>query len=104
MITVSVLYPNSDDLSFDMTYYLSKHMKLVSDRLGRALTGYTVDKGVAGPAPGSKPTYHVMLAMRFESADAFTKAFSPHAAEILADIPKYTNAQPVIQISESVVS
>ena len=36
----------------------------------------------------------------FESVDAFETAFAPHAAEIQGDIPKYTNIQPVIQISQ----
>jgi hypothetical protein len=31
---------------------------------------------------------------------AFQSGFGPHAEEILADIPNYTNTQPVIQISE----
>jgi uncharacterized protein (TIGR02118 family) len=103
MITVGVLYPYSDNLKFDMNYYLSKHMKLLADRVGGALKGYTVDKGIGGGTPGSKPTYHVILQLQFESADAFGKAFNPHAAEILADIPNYTNAQPVIQLGDRVV-
>jgi len=104
MITVSVLYPNSDGVKFDMDYYLNKHMALLSQRVGSALKGYVVDKGVTGGAPGSKPTYYVMLHLKFESADAFGKAFGPHAAEIMADIPNYTNVQPVIQISDPIVS
>jgi uncharacterized protein (TIGR02118 family) len=36
----------------------------------------------------------------FESAAAFETAFGPHAAEIQDDIPKYTNIQPIVQISE----
>jgi uncharacterized protein (TIGR02118 family) len=99
-----VLYPYSDTLKFDMDYYLKKHMTLLAQRVGGALKGYTVDKGASGGAPGSKPPYHVILNMKFESADAFGKAFGPHAAEIMADIPNYTNAQPVIQISDPVVS
>ncbi len=36
----------------------------------------------------------------FDSVEEFQTAFTPHAAEIMADIPNYTNIQPVIQISE----
>ena len=104
MITVSVLYPNADDLKFDMDYYLNRHMTLLSQRMGSALKGYIVDKGIAGAAAGSKATYHVILRMKFESVDAFEKAFNPHAAEIVGDIPNYTNARPVIQINDPVVS
>ena len=38
-----------------------------------------------------------------ESPATFQAAFGPHAAEILADIPNYTDLQPVLQISEVVV-
>jgi uncharacterized protein (TIGR02118 family) len=36
----------------------------------------------------------------FESVAEFQAAFAPHAAAIMADIPNYTNIQPVIQVSE----
>jgi hypothetical protein len=32
--------------------------------------------------------------------ESFQISFGPHAGEIMADIPNYTNAEPVIQISE----
>ncbi len=38
--------------------------------------------------------------MLFESVASFQAAFAPHAQAILADIPKFTDIQPVIQISE----
>eukprot|EP00596_Hydrurales_sp_CCMP1899_P008011 CAMPEP_0119042862 /NCGR_PEP_ID=MMETSP1177-20130426/16218_1 /TAXON_ID=2985 /ORGANISM="Ochromonas sp, Strain CCMP1899" /LENGTH=37 /DNA_ID= /DNA_START= /DNA_END= /DNA_ORIENTATION= len=34
--------------------------------------------------------------------DAFDKAFGPHSDVIMADIPKYTESKPIIQISEIV--
>ena len=36
--------------------------------------------------------------------DAFQAALDAHGAEIMADIPKYTNIEPVIQISEVRIS
>ena len=38
-----------------------------------------------------------------DSTEAFQKGFGPHSAEILGDIPNYTDLTPVIQISEVVV-
>jgi uncharacterized protein (TIGR02118 family) len=32
--------------------------------------------------------------------EAFQSAFGPHAEEIMADIPNYTDIQPTLQISE----
>lgn len=104
MIKVSVLYPNSADCKFDVDYYCKKHMTMVRDKLGPACTGIAADRGVAGGEPGSKPTYVAMAHLFFESAEAFQKAFGPHAEAIMADIPNYTNVQPVIQISEVMIN
>ena len=38
--------------------------------------------------------------LTFDSVDAFNGSFGPNAEEILGDIPNYTNATPVMQISE----
>ena len=37
--------------------------------------------------------------MRFDSVEAFEAAAAPHTAEIMADIAKFTDIKPVIQVS-----
>lgn len=98
MIRVSVLYPQGG--AFDWEYYLNKHVPLVREKLGKALKGVAIDKGVAGGTPGSAPGFTAMFHMNFDSVDAFQAAFGPHAKTLMADIPNYTKAQPTIQISE----
>jgi len=36
----------------------------------------------------------------FDSVEDFQNSFGPNAEEIMADIPNYTNIEPVIQISQ----
>ena len=103
MIKVSVMYPHSSSARFDHAYYRDKHMPLVKSRLGDACLYYTVDKGLAGGAPGSTPVYVGKCDIFFKSVDSFQTAFGPHAQEIMGDIPNYTDIQPVIQVSEVVV-
>ena len=103
MIKVSVMYPNSPGARFDHDYYRDKHMPLVKARMGDACKHYTVDKGIAGGAPGSAAAYIGMCHIFCDSVDAFQSSFGPHVDEILADIPNYTDLTPVIQISEVVV-
>ncbi len=100
MIKVSVFYPNSAGVRFDMSYYLSKHIPLVQKKVGAALKGVAVEQGIAGGTPGAPPTYVAVGHLVFDSVDAFQAAFGPHAAEISADVANYTNVQPVIQIGE----
>ena len=57
MIKVSVMYPNNQGARFDHAYYKDKHMPLVKARMGDACKFYTVDKGLAGGAPGAPATY-----------------------------------------------
>lgn len=101
MIRVSVMYPNSDSLRFDMDYYMSSHMPMVGNLLGDALKNVSVDAGLGGGEPDSAAPYAVMAHLTFDSVDAFQTAFGPHAEKIMADIPNYTDAAPVIQISDA---
>jgi uncharacterized protein (TIGR02118 family) len=103
MIKVSVMYPNSPGARFDHEYYRTKHMPMVKSKMGGSLKSYTVDKGLAGGAPGAPATYIAMGQLFCDSTDAFQKGFGPHAEEILGDIPNYTDQTPVIQISEVIV-
>ena len=103
MIKVSVMYPNTPGARFDHAYYRDKHMPLVKARMGDACKFYTVDKGLAGGAPGAPATYVGMCHIYCDSVETFQSGFGPHAKEIMADIPNYTDQSPVIQISEVVV-
>jgi uncharacterized protein (TIGR02118 family) len=100
MIKVTVMYPKTEGSTFDMGYYLESHMPMVRRKLGAACTGTMVEHGLGGGQPGTAPTYAAIGSLMFDSVDAFQTAFAPHAAEILADIPNYTNVEPVIQISD----
>ena len=103
MIKVSVMYPNRPGARFDHAYYRDTHMPLAQRLLGDACLYYAIDKGLAGGAPGSAPTYVAMCHFFCASVEAFQAAFGPHAREIQGDIPNYTDLQPVMQISEVVV-
>jgi uncharacterized protein (TIGR02118 family) len=104
MIKVSVMYPNTPGARFDHKYYKDKHMPMVKSKMGDACTHYTVDRGLAGGAPGAPAIYVGMCHIFCNSMEAFQAGFGPHAKEIMADIPNYTDLTPIIQISEVVVA
>jgi uncharacterized protein (TIGR02118 family) len=100
MIKVSVLYPNSPGATFDVDYYVGKHMPLVREKSGAACKGIAVDHGLAGGAPGAPAAYIAMGHVLYDSVEAFQAVFATHGPALLADIPNFTNVQPVIQISD----
>ena len=100
MIKVSVFYPTQDGSKFDMDYYCKSHIPMVQQKLGAACKGVAVEHGLSGATPGSRPAFVAMGHLYFDTAEAFQAAFGPHAKEIMADIPNYTDIQPTIQVSE----
>ena len=100
MTKVSILYPRAEGSTFDMDYYLTKHIPMCARLFGPALRKAEVDEGVGGGLPGSSSPFVAAVHLYFDSVDAFYAAFGPHAAEILGDVPKYTNIKPVTQISK----
>jgi len=102
MIKVTVMYANAPGSRFDHAYYRDKHMPLVKARMGDRCKYYTVDRGLAGGAPGAPAPYVAMCHIFCDSVEAFQAGFGPHAKEIMGDIANYTDRTPVIQISEVV--
>jgi len=100
MIKVSVFYPAGDGKTFDMNYYLNSHIPMVRQKLGAACKGVAVEQGLGGGEPGAPPSFAAMGHLYFDSVGDFQASFGPHAAEIVGDVPNYTNIQPVIQVSD----
>lgn len=93
MIRVSVLYPGGDDVTFDHDYYRETHVPLATATWDATAE---IDKGVNGP-------YVAAVHIFFESMDKFEAAMgSAGTAAVMADVANYTNATPVMQVSEIV--
>lgn len=101
MIRVSVLYPAGDGAAFDHDYYRDKHIPMVRQKLGDALKGVEVDRGVGNGMGGPAP-YVAACHLLFESVEAFQAAMMPAAGDIVGDVPNYTAIQPVMQLSQVV--
>jgi uncharacterized protein (TIGR02118 family) len=99
MIRAAVLYPNSEGSRFDLEYYKRVHMPLVWKHLGPfGLLGCEVDGGIESADGGLQP-FAAIGYMFFETAEAFDAAFDKGGDPLIADIPNYTNIEPVMQIS-----
>ncbi len=105
MVKISILYPNKSGARFDMRYYVETHMpmsiKLLSMHPG--FKSVSVERGLSGTIPGTDAAYVAMCHFVFNSAEDFMAAFTPHASTLQGDMPRYTDIEPVIQISEIVI-
>jgi uncharacterized protein (TIGR02118 family) len=101
MMLVSVMYPSGAGTKFDTDYYVQKHIPLVKARWkDMGLQDARIVHGIGTPS-GAPPTYQVMALLTFKSLQDFQKAAAKHGEEIFADIPKFTNVQPVVQFNEA---
>jgi len=104
MIKVSIFYPYRENGRFDFDYYCGKHMPLAAKHFESALKGWSVDKGLSGGEPNSAASFVAACHFLFDSVEAFQAVFAPVAAELVADIPNYTDSEPQIVISEVIVN
>lgn len=100
MVVFTVLYPARDGATFDHAYYDATHIPLVKDAFTpTGLTGVQVLKGLSAGDGGAAP-YLVIVNLIFRDAAALQASLGgPRAPEVLADVARFTDIQPVTQVS-----
>ena len=94
-----VSYPNRAGARFDEEYYMTKHMPMVGEKLSAyGLTGWSIDKGLAGGAPGSAPKHLFQAHLHFKDLAGFQAGMAAVGAPVMADVPNYTDIQPDVQV------
>jgi uncharacterized protein (TIGR02118 family) len=106
MTRISILYPNRERSTFDLDYYVRRHMPISIDLLSKhaGFRGVSVERGVGGAQPNSAPAFVAICHFLFDSAQDFVAAFLPHAELLQGDIANYTDIEPVIQFNEVLIS
>lgn len=103
MICFTVMYPYKEGMRFDMDYYLNRHLALVREKVGEALKGAQVERGLSGGTPDSAPQYAVVARLLFDNPGDLAEYMAPHSPVFEADISNFTDVTPVVQINEVVV-
>ena len=99
MIVVSVTYPKFADKRFDLDYYVNVHMPMVRTLWkDMGMGNARVLHGMAG-VDGGEPTVEVMCLVEFESVEALDRALKAHGAEILGDVPNFTDIEPTLHVN-----
>jgi uncharacterized protein (TIGR02118 family) len=102
LIKVSVMYPFEEGKTFNMEYYETKHMPMVAGYLGSNLVKYTIEKGVSNGIPNQPLPYMAVGTFYVKSLADYQAAIGPNRDAIRADFANYTNAVPIILVSEVV--
>ncbi len=93
MISVHILYPKTDDSTFNMDYYTATHMPMVASALGDACTAWGATAVTTGP-------FEAIGWCHVESEDAWNACLAEHGGDILGDIPNYTNTAPELVVGD----
>ena len=102
--TTTVLYENVDDATFDLDYYMAKHMPLVEEKFKPfGIKGWRVLKAVGTPF-GGKPLYSVIANLEFDAADQFRAAVAAEGGMVFGDVPNFSNKDSVVVIGDLVGS
>ena len=103
MIKVTVFYPAGEGHWFDADYYTKQHAPLSRSVFGSELRGMMIETGVNAGAPGTAPAYLAIGHLFFDNEEAFNSRYLPNAEILATDMLKYTNVEPVLQISTVLV-
>lgn len=102
MVRMSVYYPSQPGATFDHDYYAGAHRRLVEERLGTlGLRRIEIERGVAGYG-GAPAPYVAVGHLLFDSMETLGAAWAGGGDDVVADVPRFTSVQPVVQISEIV--
>jgi len=101
MIKVSFFYPNKENAKFDHDYFVNKHMPFgIEKQKPLGLLRFDIDKGVASGVPGVQAPYVAIGHLFFDSIEKFQNSMEKVGGELIADLPNFTDIEPVVQISE----
>ena len=100
MVVLRVMYPSGEGSEFNFSYFRDKHMTLVKEHMGpHGLLRIGIEKGLGGFREDEQPTYMCIASLYFESEQQCRAAMAA-AGAVRADISKFTNVDPIRQISE----
>ncbi len=97
-LTVQVLYPAGDGITFDHDYFVNSHMKLVARKWGAHIESTSVARGV--PLSPDTPSAWSAIATMNVRDKAALEAMLGDSDEVNADVPNYTNATPQVFVGE----
>jgi uncharacterized protein (TIGR02118 family) len=92
---LTILYPNSDGVKWDVDYYRTGHMPLIMKLYGeKAIKRFELRKGDKNMA-GGKPDYVGTVNIYIADQKAFEEAGKKHGQTLRDDVPHFSSVMPV---------
>ena len=98
---ITVVFPTHADSNYNIDYYVSHHMPLIERHWKKfGLKSWSVTKFAPG-LDGNPPLYAFGSVVSWENEEGMKEAFgSPEAAEIMGDVPNFSNVQPIFLLGQ----
>ncbi|MCP5146435.1 MAG: EthD family reductase [Gammaproteobacteria bacterium] len=93
---LTILYPNSPDVRWDVGYYTTGHMPLIMRLYGpEAISRFELRKGVSA-ADGTSPAPQIgCINIYINKQEAFDAAGREHTQTLVDDVPNFSSVNPV---------
>jgi uncharacterized protein (TIGR02118 family) len=92
---LTILYPNSAGVRWDVEYYRTHHMPLIMRLYGeKAIKRFELRKGATGQTGGA-PTYIGSVNIYINDQKAFDAAGAEHGKTLVADVPHFSSVMPI---------
>jgi uncharacterized protein (TIGR02118 family) len=92
---LTILYPNSDGVRWDVEYYRTHHMPLIMKLYGKeAIKRFELRKGATGQTGGA-PTYIGSVNIYINDQAAFDAAGKQHGPTLVKDVPHFSSVMPI---------
>lgn len=92
---LTILYPNSDDVHWDVEYYRAVHQPLIMDLYGdEAISRFELRRGEAA-ADGSPAPYIGSINIYIRDQAAFDAAGAEHGQTLVEDVPNFSSVMPI---------
>ncbi len=92
---LTILYPNSDGVRWDVDYYKKGHMPLIMRLYGeKAIKRFELRKGDAGMGPDTRPGFIGTVNIYIANQPAFDAAGKEHGQTLVKDVPNFSSVMP----------
>ena len=102
-ISLQVLYPASDEATFDYGYYVETHLPLIEEHWGDLIETVEASRGLAG-GPDVPPPYLLIATITFPDEASLNTARGEKGGVIIDDVANFTNIRPQILLGELLMS